>query len=45
MSSQFKKLTEPGQIGGMKLKNRMVMAPMATNYAGSEGEVTPRIIA
>jgi 2,4-dienoyl-CoA reductase-like NADH-dependent reductase (Old Yellow Enzyme family)/NADH dehydrogenase FAD-containing subunit len=44
MTVSFKRLLEPGQIGNMKLKNRMVMAPMTTNFGGSEGQVTPRLI-
>ena len=34
---------EPFQIGGMGLKNRIVMAPMVTQYASREGYVTERI--
>jgi len=34
---------EPFQIGGMGLKNRIVMAPMVTQYASKEGYVTERI--
>ncbi|MFC1966944.1 FAD-dependent oxidoreductase [Chloroflexota bacterium] len=37
---RFKKLFEPGQIGRLRLKNRIVMAPMGTHYASSNGEVT-----
>jgi 2,4-dienoyl-CoA reductase-like NADH-dependent reductase (Old Yellow Enzyme family)/thioredoxin reductase len=44
MENPFKKLLEPGQIGNLKIKNRMVMAPMRTNLPGPEGEVTPRLI-
>jgi len=39
----FKKLFEPVQIGSMKLKNRIVMPPMVTNYATAEGGVTERL--
>ena len=38
------KLFEPIQIGTMTLKNRLVMAPMATHYADENGAVTPRLI-
>lgn len=41
---EFRKLLEPEKIGGMHLKNRMIMPPMATGYAGESGEVTDRII-
>lgn len=34
---QFTKLLEPGKIGGMIIKNRMVMAPMATRFHSPEG--------
>jgi len=44
MSKTFVKLFEPGQIGKMKLKNRIVMPPMVVNYAGVNGEVTDRMI-
>jgi 2,4-dienoyl-CoA reductase-like NADH-dependent reductase (Old Yellow Enzyme family)/thioredoxin reductase len=38
------KLLEPIQIGPMTLKNRMVMAPMATQFATFEGFVTDQLI-
>jgi 2,4-dienoyl-CoA reductase-like NADH-dependent reductase (Old Yellow Enzyme family)/thioredoxin reductase len=41
---QFPKLFEPGRIGNLELKNRLVMPPMATNYATEDGEVTQRQI-
>ena len=41
---QFRKLMEPGKIGGLELKNRIVMAPMVTRYAGDSGEVTQRMV-
>jgi 2,4-dienoyl-CoA reductase-like NADH-dependent reductase (Old Yellow Enzyme family)/thioredoxin reductase len=34
------KLFEPFKIGTMKLKNRIVMPPMATNFAAGDGSVT-----
>jgi 2,4-dienoyl-CoA reductase-like NADH-dependent reductase (Old Yellow Enzyme family)/thioredoxin reductase len=40
----FDKLVEPGRIGGLELKNRMVMAPMVTRFAGNRGEVTQRMV-
>lgn len=40
----YEKLFEPGQIGSIKLKNRGVMVPMATNLADRDGLVTPRQI-
>ena len=41
---QFKKLFEPGQIGTMTVKNRIVMAPMVSNFADPNGGVTDRVI-
>ncbi len=40
----LEKLFEPGEIAGMKLKNRLVMAPMATTLARTNGEVSQRMI-
>ena len=37
-----RKLLEPFQIGKMRLKNRIVMAPMETQYAAEDGYVTER---
>lgn len=38
------KLFEPISIRSMQLKNRYVMPPMVTNYAGGDGSVTERLI-
>jgi len=38
------RLFSPFSIGSLKLKNRLVMPPMATNYASPEGFVTERMI-
>ena len=40
----FDTLFSPFSIGSLKLKNRLVMPPMATNYASAEGFVTERQI-
>lgn len=40
----FPKLLAPGQIGGMKTRNRIVMSPMATNFAAADGQVTDLLI-
>ena len=37
---KIEKLLEPGRIGKLALKNRIVMLPMATCFATSEGMVT-----
>jgi 2,4-dienoyl-CoA reductase-like NADH-dependent reductase (Old Yellow Enzyme family)/thioredoxin reductase len=42
--SHFPKLFEPGKIGSLEIKNRLVMPPMATNYASKDGEITQRQI-
>ncbi|MEY3573126.1 MAG: hypothetical protein RJA77_1041 [Pseudomonadota bacterium] len=36
-------LFEPGQIGALHLKNRIIMAPMGSNYAESDGTCGDRI--
>lgn len=38
-------LFQPLRLRGLTLPNRLVMAPMETNYAGDDGEVTPRLMA
>ena len=43
--SGFVRLFSPGNIGTMRLPNRFVMPPMATNYADENGCVTDRQIA
>ncbi|MGD8881837.1 MAG: FAD-dependent oxidoreductase [Desulfobacterales bacterium] len=40
----LKNLFSPFEIGTLKLENRIVMPPMATNYASTEGFVTQRQI-
>ncbi len=39
----FSKVFEPVRIGGMELRNRLVMLPMETNYAGPGGSVSDRL--
>lgn len=39
---KLKLLTTPIKIGNLQLRNRMVMAPMVTNYAYDDGSVTDR---
>ena len=43
--SSLKHLFSPVQIGGMRLRNRLVMSPMETCYATREGVPSPRTIA
>jgi 2,4-dienoyl-CoA reductase-like NADH-dependent reductase (Old Yellow Enzyme family)/thioredoxin reductase len=40
---KFEHLLQPLEFGGIKLKNRIVMAPMATNLATEDGYVTSRL--
>jgi len=42
--TKFRALFEPGKIGTMTLKNRLVMPPMVRNYATANGLVTPRYV-
>ncbi|HEY32430.1 MAG TPA: FAD-dependent oxidoreductase [Dehalococcoidia bacterium] len=44
MSGDFKRLFEPGQIGKMQVKNRIVMPPMGTGYHDKGGYVSQRLI-
>jgi 2,4-dienoyl-CoA reductase-like NADH-dependent reductase (Old Yellow Enzyme family)/thioredoxin reductase len=43
-ASQFRKILEATNIGTMRLKNRIVMPPMGTNYAEAGGAVSQRMI-
>jgi len=36
-------LSSPGSIGNLKLKNRMVMAAMGSNFAGKDGKTTEQL--
>ena len=41
---EFKKMFEAGEIGGMRLKNRIALAPMVRNWATQDGLVTERLL-
>ncbi|NLV20990.1 MAG: FAD-dependent oxidoreductase [Syntrophomonadaceae bacterium] len=41
----FSQLFSPGKIGNLMVKNRLVMAPMASSYADANGEVTDTMLA
>lgn len=43
--AKFNRLFQPGNIGRMELKNRIIMAPMVTVAFGPEGELTERTAA
>jgi 2,4-dienoyl-CoA reductase-like NADH-dependent reductase (Old Yellow Enzyme family)/thioredoxin reductase len=45
LMTQFKNLFSPFRMGNVELKNRIVMPPMATHYAGEDGAITDRHIA
>ncbi|MDO8567978.1 MAG: FAD-dependent oxidoreductase, partial [Dehalococcoidales bacterium] len=44
MSGEFSKLLEPGRIGTLELKNRIIMPPMGNRLCGVWGEVTDPLI-
>ena len=44
MKSPYPHLLEPGAIGRLRLKNRVIFGPCETLYATVDGEVTQRII-
>ena len=37
-------LLDPLKVGSLELKNRIVLPPMATNYATEKGEVTDKLV-
>ncbi len=41
---QFKKMFEPAEIGRMRVKNRIALAPMVRNWATTDGLVTERLL-
>lgn len=43
MTNPYAPLLEPGRIGGLALCNRIVMAPMGSNFAESDGHCGERI--
>jgi 2,4-dienoyl-CoA reductase (NADPH2) len=45
MTPAFPHLFSPFELGGLRLKNRVVMAPMSTSLGGEDGAVTPDQIA
>ena len=42
---QFPQLLAPGQIGNLTLRNRIVLAPMGSNFASADGHCNERLIA
>lgn len=43
-SQKYQYLFSPFEIGGLTIKNRLVMAPMTTNYAQQDGDISSRLI-
>ena len=43
MTRSYRHLFEPGRIGRLTLRNRIVMAPMGSNFAEDDGGCGPRI--
>jgi 2,4-dienoyl-CoA reductase-like NADH-dependent reductase (Old Yellow Enzyme family) len=41
----FDAMFQPGQIGNMTVKNRLIMPPMSSRLAGIHGQVTDNMIA
>jgi 2,4-dienoyl-CoA reductase (NADPH2) len=45
MSQNYRHLLSPGRIGGLELRNRIVLAAMGSNFAAPDGHCTERLIA
>ncbi len=45
MSKNYRHLLSPGSIGGLELRNRIVLAAMGSNFAAQDGHCTERLIA
>jgi len=41
---EFQKLFEPGRIGTIEVKNRIIMPPCGTHYASLDGFVSDRLM-
>jgi 2,4-dienoyl-CoA reductase-like NADH-dependent reductase (Old Yellow Enzyme family) len=44
MQTKFRRLIEPGSIGNVQLKNRMIKAPQHTGLANPDGSITERML-
>lgn len=44
MQNKYAALFSPGKLGGLTVKNRVVMAPMLVSYGLASGEVSPRLL-
>ena len=45
MSEHYSHLFSHGHLGGMELRNRIVLAAMGSNFAAADGHCTERLIA
>jgi 2,4-dienoyl-CoA reductase (NADPH2) len=45
MANTFKHLMQPGRIGTLELRNRIVLAAMGSNFASEDGHCTERLTA
>jgi 2,4-dienoyl-CoA reductase-like NADH-dependent reductase (Old Yellow Enzyme family) len=43
-TDRFSKLFEPGEIGNLRLKNRIIMPAMGNRFCGVWGEVTDTLV-
>ncbi|MEZ5573327.1 MAG: FAD-dependent oxidoreductase [Halioglobus sp.] len=44
MPNRYSHLLSPGRIGNMALRNRIIMAPMGTNFAAADGQCSERLV-
>lgn len=44
LQPSYSNLFQPGQIGSMTLRNRMVQSPIFTQYAGTYGDISDRLL-
>lgn len=42
---RYRRILEPGKIGSMMLKNRLIVPAMSTRFCGEDGEATEQFIA
>ena len=45
MKNKYDRLFQPGRIGKMELKNRLIMPPMEPNFGNADGSVSDQMIA
>jgi len=42
---EYTKLFEPGKMGKLELRNKIIFAPCGTHYASLDGFITDRLLA